>query len=279
MSTSPTESMGFSFFNNPGLASSFFVDWAGMAELPIFPAIDVIPASQLSLNQAAWQNTQSQVPSNSQGEEIQPTQTATPLPTAIPTPEATTSPQPTPTAETPLPPHNTPTPEVTPAPEVTPTPEINKPGKATLISPKGGIQTVQPAYEWEPVSGAEDYQLIIKDVEGKTLYTQWLAAVDICGKTTCSQTPELTLKDGQYAWQVLTRNTAGEGEGSEAMNFTVSAPPIPPGTPTPVSPSGSLPSGRSTPIFAWSGVFEAKAYRLAIRKARWNACLRPVGGI
>lgn len=268
----PNGKLGFSFFNNPNPSSSFFIDWAKMAELTVFPAIDTIPVAQQALNQAAWQNASNQVPDYSQGEEIQPAPTVTALPTATQTPIATPSPQPTPTSQSPLPPDNTPTPDATPTPEesptpeVTPAPEISKPDKATIISPQGNIHTVQPVYEWKPVSGADDYQLMIKDAEGKTLFTQWLAAFNVCSKTTCSHTPEITLKQGQYSWQLLTRNNAGEGEWSEALNYTISAPPNPPGIPTPVSPSGSLPVGRSTPIFAWSGLFEAKAYRLAIRK-------------
>jgi len=157
--------------------------------------------------------------------------------------------------------------ENTPTPHSTPTPKINLLGKANLISPEGIINSAQPAYIWEMKEEVKDYKLMVKGTDDKVLFEEWSPAADICGKTKCEKTPNLSLAAGDYTWLILTRNANGEGEWSEPMSFTVVAPPPPPGAATPVSPSGSLLAGLVTPIFAWSGVYNASAYRLAIKKA------------
>ena len=258
--------VGFSFFNHPNPSSSFFVDWASLAELNTFPAIDSIPARQAELNQSAWQNSRGQTPSYSQGDELAPTPTPTPLSTHTPTPEPLPTAQSTPTPEITPTLENTPTPQATPTAEQTATPSILIPAKVSIISPQGVIKSALPAYRWESVSDGQEYLLRIRNSDAKTIFEKWLSAKDICGKDYCESTPSLTLIPGNYTWQVQARNPTGEGEWSEALDFSVSAPPTPPGAATPVSPSGSLPAKLNTPIFAWSGVHEASAYRLFIYK-------------
>ena len=259
--------VGFSFFNHANPSSSFFVDWASLSELKTFPAIDSIPARQAELNQSAWQDIRGLSPAYSQGEELTPSPTPTPLPTYTPTPEPLPTAQPTPTPEITPTPENTPTPQATPTAEQTATPQVVIPQKVSLISPQGVIKSALPAYRWEAVRDGQEYLLRISGSDAKTIFEKWQSGKDICSKDFCESTPNLTLIAGNYTWQVMPRNQAGEGKWSEALDFTVSAPPTPPGDATPVSPSGSLPNKLNTPIFAWSGVHEASAYRLTVRKA------------
>ncbi len=259
--------VGFSFFNHANPSSSFFVDWASLSELKTFPAIDSIPARQAELNQSAWQNSQGQSPAYSQGEELTPTPTPTPVPTHTPTPEPLPTAQPTSTPEITPTPENTTTPQATPTAEQTATPQILIPAKVSLISPQGVIKSALPAYRWESVRDGQEYLLRISNSDAKIIFEKWQSAKDMCGKDFCESTPSLTLTAGNYTWQAMARNPAGEGDWSEVLDFSVSVPPNPPGAATPVSPSGSLPNKLNTPIFAWSGVHEASAYRLAIRRA------------
>lgn len=259
--------VGFSFFNHANPSSIFFVDWASLSELKTFPAIDSIPARQAELNHSAWQNSRGQSPAYSQGEVMTPTPTPTPLPTNTPTPLPLPTAQPTPTPVITPTPENTPTHQATPTAEQTATPTILIPAKVSLISPQGIIKSALPVYRWEAIRDGQEYLLRISNSDANTILEKWLSAKDVCGKDYCESMPSLTLTADNYTWRVMARNPAGEGEWSEPLDFTVSAPPNPPGAATPVSPSGSLPNKLNTPIFAWSGVHEASAYRLAIRRA------------
>jgi len=164
-------------------------------------------------------------------------------------------------------PENISTVEETPMAKPTLTPQVNKPAKVDPISPQGLIQSAQPAFVWQTVSGAERYQIRVNSALQTTILEQWLAAADICAQDQCKLMPRLSLVEGIYIWQVRAGNAAGEGEWSPELNFTVSGLPAPPAAATPVSPSGSLPANLTTPIFAWSGVYEASGYRLVLQKA------------
>jgi len=83
--------VGFSFFNLASLPP-VFVDWASLAELNTFPAIDEFPTAQEELNLLARKNVRGQLPAYSQGDEILFTPTAVILSTSSPTPTSSATP-------------------------------------------------------------------------------------------------------------------------------------------------------------------------------------------
>ncbi|HJR79461.1 MAG TPA: hypothetical protein VJ821_05265 [Anaerolineales bacterium] len=106
---------------------------------------------------------------------------------------------------------------------ISPTPP---PGRATLGSPSGTITDTTPSYTWDKVTASTWYYLWISRVNGDgsvtTVHTRWYESSVVCGSSTCSITPAVTLGSGNYRWWIQTWNTGGYGPWSSARNFTVS---------------------------------------------------------
>lgn len=109
--------------------------------------------------------TETPVPMETPVPTVTPTPTVTPAPTATPTPEATSAP-----AQTPAP-----TAAVTqaPEPEITQAPNAASFDKeqAAVLSGKGKNGTKRVTLTWEPVQGAEGYQISIYDTSLKKYKT------------------------------------------------------------------------------------------------------------
>ncbi len=134
------------------------------------------------------------------------------------------------------------------------------PGAAGPTAPTGDVGTAAPAYEWTSASGATWYELAVQDAAGATVHRRWYKASDHCASP-CSVTPVDALPaGGDYSWTVQPRNPGGLGPVSPAQTFTYWAAP-------PVAATGSTPSGptfATDPVFTWSEVADATAYRLEV---------------
>ncbi|MGH2558905.1 MAG: hypothetical protein ACRDJH_07560, partial [Thermomicrobiales bacterium] len=109
--------------------------------------------------------------------------------------------------------------------------QVQTPGVPTLSSPPTGTtyqsSPIQPTLSWQAVTGATEYQVVINDGD---MNSPWVS-------TTSWKTPQLD--DGQYAWQVRARNSAGASNLSPKWVFWVDPAPTNP-TPTPGPGSGQL---------------------------------------
>jgi hypothetical protein len=134
------------------------------------------------------------------------------------------------------------------------------PGKATLVSPSGTIDTAVPAYTWNADAHSTWYYLWVNDSTGNRI-KQWYTSSDAgCagGTGICSITPNTAIAAGAANWWVQTWNSSGYGPWSDAMGFTV--PEGLPGKAALVSPLGAL--NANTPTYTWNAVSNATWYYL-----------------
>lgn len=138
------------------------------------------------------------------------------------------------------------------------------PGAATTVSPSGTIGTRSPAYRWQEVSGATEYQLWVKG-SGRRVHQKWHKREEICAEGLCSigSPPVPQLEPGPYAWAVRTWNAAGLGLWSATTDFDVI---ILPSKPVPTAPLGSVSTDR--PAFRWTTDPEALQFQLWIEDGR-----------
>lgn len=130
------------------------------------------------------------------------------------------------------------------------------PGPTTLISP-AVTSSDQPTFTWDRVTNSTWYYLWIN--HNGTSFRKWYTESDAnCNATTCSVTPALSLS-GAVTWWVRTWNTAGNGDWSTSLSFSVSSD-TPPGQATLITPSGS--NSGLQPTFRWNAVAGATWYQL-----------------
>ncbi|HJR79083.1 MAG TPA: hypothetical protein VJ821_03355 [Anaerolineales bacterium] len=137
---------------------------------------------------------------------------------------------------------------------------ISLPGAATLVSPSGTISDNTPAYMWNKVSSASQYQLWVDGPSGNVI-NQSFEAATVCGASTCSVTPNISLASGNHTWWIRTSNSAGNGPWSSPMNFHVGTTPT---MATLVSPSGAI--NDTTPVYSWNAVSGATYYYLWVKR-------------
>jgi len=138
----------------------------------------------------------------------------------------------------------------------------------TLVSPTGSVTvtTPQPAYQWGPVAGAEEYYLWVSS-GGQVRIGQWVtAAAAGCGSGTgtCAVRPATALANDTVRWGVKAWSTAlGHGPWSADGWFTVAAStPAALAAPTLVSPTGSVTVTTPQPAYQWGAVAGAEEYYL-----------------
>lgn len=98
------------------------------------------------------------------------------------------------------------------------------PGRVTLLSPSGTINTATPAYTWNADAHSTWYYLWVNDSTG-TRIQKWYTAADAgcsSGTGTCAVTPDIALAAGSGKWWIDTWNVNGYGPWSNVMTFTVS---------------------------------------------------------
>lgn len=110
-------------------------------------------------------------------------------------------------------------------------PVSRPPVAATLISPSGQVDLLQPTFTWKSVANASWYQIYVNDSNNRKLTSQWFnnAAVNCpAGEGNCTLKPDLSLGDGQYTWWIQTWNEIGYGPWSSPMQFSNAFPLGPP---------------------------------------------------
>jgi hypothetical protein len=99
---------------------------------------------------------------------------------------------------------------------------IPPPGAATLVSPNGSITDTTPTYTWNKVTAATWYYLWVNGPSG-TVIQQWYESSAVCGASTCSATPSVTLGGGNHQWWIQTWNSGGYGPWSSGLSFSLPA--------------------------------------------------------
>ena len=146
----------------------------------------------------------------------------------------------------------------------------------TLVSPVGyaTVSTAQPIYSWQPVSGAEDYYLIVWSGEAQVVGVWYTTAEAGCasGTGTCAATPAQTLTPGQKRWEVKAWSTAlGHGPWSADGWFTVVLPSLT--APTLIAPINNVTVSSAQPTYSWQPVSGAEDYYLIV----WSGATQVVG--
>lgn len=134
-----------------------------------------------------------------------------------------------------------------------------KPGRATLISPKGTIGTFNPTFTWNPVADCTRYFLKVTGPAGYT-YGEWHDAEEVTADTICTLPAPEELDPGDYTWQIRTGNCIGDGPWSAIVSFKIV-------DKAPTRVSTILPRGlvsTRTPLFIWSAVPGSTQYRLLV---------------
>jgi len=140
------------------------------------------------------------------------------------------------------------------------------PGKATLVSPKDAIGSMNPTFVWMPVTGCTQYRLKVAPAnhQNEPIFDKDLDVEDVFSDTdkVCSYTPpELVLDSGiYYRWWIKAINCKGEGPWSYYRSFRYLD--RPPGRSTPISPQGLI--STNTPVFTWTAASLATEYHLQV---------------
>ena len=137
------------------------------------------------------------------------------------------------------------------------------PGKTTITAPTGTISDNTPTYEWAHLSEATGYRLAVDDVStGNRVLWKVYNAADLCSGSTCSVTPVIGFKDGDYKVSIQATNFVGRGTWA-TQTFTIdSGGASPPGITTIYAPIGTITD--TTPTYQWEYLSEATRYRLAV---------------
>ncbi|MGH9371529.1 MAG: hypothetical protein ACRD15_08375 [Vicinamibacterales bacterium] len=95
------------------------------------------------------------------------------------------------------------------------------PGAATVVTPVGSGVVATPTYTWNRVPSSTWYYLWVRPSAGSWVIQTWYRAEEICGSTTCSVSPSVSLAGGQtfYYW-VQTYNDFGNGGWSGMGTFS-----------------------------------------------------------
>lgn len=94
----------------------------------------------------------------------------------------------------------------------------------TPIGPTDTQTIADPTYQWEPVTNALEYQLIVRDQAlGTLIYNERHFSDAICTTVECAVTPgTATLSEGSnHFWRVRGRNSGGWGEWVPVQRFNV----------------------------------------------------------
>ncbi|MEA5078520.1 MAG: C39 family peptidase [Anaerolineaceae bacterium] len=90
----------------------------------------------------------------------------------------------------------------------------------TLISPTGWVASTTPAYKWNTVTNATQYEVMITNGTSTLLDTTYPSSV--CSGTVCSVTPALTLTNGNYQWRVRAYRNSSWLTYSNFLSFSYS---------------------------------------------------------
>ncbi|GAP12617.1 membrane proteins related to metalloendopeptidases [Longilinea arvoryzae] len=98
---------------------------------------------------------------------------------------------------------------------------INTPDAAQLLSPNSTLVIRRPTFTWVPGLNSTRYLFAIQDAQGENVNIEWVDAMSYCTVDVCTFTPDISLDNGVYSWQVKTWNISGYGPNSPLMQFTI----------------------------------------------------------
>lgn len=130
---------------------------------------------------------------------------------------------------------------------------VQTPARPTLTAPSGTVMA-RPELRWDAVSGATTYDLWVDN--RSTGEEQVIREQNL---TTTTFTSAADFPAGTYRAWVRAGNTAGFGEWSRLLDFTVAASVQIPARPTLAAPAGTV---TSRPDFRWDTVADATVYDL-----------------
>lgn len=92
---------------------------------------------------------------------------------------------------------------------------------SAAVFPNGVTTSAVPQFAWRAVTGAQNYQIELKDSKGAIILDQSIPSSN-CQVELCSFTPELTLTDREsYTWTIMTYgwNDSFWGEANSAFSY------------------------------------------------------------
>jgi hypothetical protein len=128
------------------------------------------------------------------------------------------------------------------------------------VYPEGDIYDRKPAYSWDAVEGADEYQI---DVDGPSNsgFERWFDADDVCTGNVCEVDPNEQLRYGDHTWRVRARGEGGTSDWSRKLEFEVNR--EKPDVPDLIRPEGTI--GDHTPRFKWEPAAGADDYQIQVR--------------
>jgi glucose/arabinose dehydrogenase len=129
-----------------------------------------------------------------------------------------------------------------------------------LITPEqeSFINNQLPTFEWQAISSADHYEIVIASDQGFTSIID--SQDDVIG---ASFIPNVSLLEGKYYWHVRGINSLSvAGAWSETRSFTVDITPFSP--PTPSSPADGTTVTLTRPTFRWSAEQTAINYQIEV---------------
>jgi hypothetical protein len=149
----------------------------------------------------------------------------------------------------------------------------------TLFPPGGTVNSLSglpptqnsfTTYKWQAVPGATFYQLQIEDTQGQAIMNKWYSASSLnCsspGQEICSvNVNNLNLSDGNYQWQVQTRNEVSSSAWSSPSSFSIKT--LPDATNL-ISPAQTLVNCNQTPTYSWQPAALATRYLLSVQDSQ-----------
>lgn len=143
----------------------------------------------------------------------------------------------------------------------------------TPIAPAGMTSSSNPTFQWTDVPGADEYYVWVDMTAGPDggmhIIDTWVDDDMACDGFNCFADLGLNLGAGYYTfWVQAWSNTGGYSEWSMGLNFAVA---IPPTTPVPITPMGSVMD--TTPPFMWTTDPSAEWHYLWVSDANgtiWN---------
>jgi secreted trypsin-like serine protease len=143
---------------------------------------------------------------------------------------------------------------------------LSPPGKVTITAPIGAITNNTPQYQWERLSGATGYRLLVRDSSANTVIWKIYNATSICSGSLCTANPGTYLADGFYTVLVQGTNSAGYSPWvSEDFYINITSAPE---TPTIIAPIGAI--SDNTPEYKWNHLSTATEYHLGVRDPHFN---------
>jgi hypothetical protein len=97
----------------------------------------------------------------------------------------------------------------------------NLPVAPTLIAPSGTVGVNPPAFEWNEVSGATSYRLLVYSIASGSYVIDTNVLPTACSGGVCTYTPASALADGGYKFKLSTTNAFGKSGYSAFMSFAI----------------------------------------------------------